>query len=172
MPFLCSGSFGTQLMDLLRCGEHKLCDFKTPDLRIMIEHAWVLKSGECCTFLLNPAVGNSPPFLNEFPFRTARQTFKPGIAVDEMEIRSKKGASSTPSCRRLFKSGLEIAKFVLATLIFCSKFARWLKNMALPCVDSATCNYGICDVGFESGLQKDGSIHRKINAPHHIAMVL
>ena len=49
------------------------------------------------------AVGNSPPFLNESPFRTFRQTFKPGIVVDtfdemfEMEIRSEKGAS----CRRL-----------------------------------------------------------------------
>ncbi len=31
----------------------QIARFQDPYLRIMVEHAWVLKSGECCTFLLN-----------------------------------------------------------------------------------------------------------------------
>ncbi len=41
-----------ELFDLT-CGEHKLRDFKTPYLRNMVEHTWVLISGECCAFLSN-----------------------------------------------------------------------------------------------------------------------
>ncbi len=57
----------------------------------------------------SPAVGNSPPFLNESPFRTFIRKFQPEFMVvsfdesTEMEIRSKKGAS----CRRLVLTPLK-----------------------------------------------------------------
>jgi hypothetical protein len=56
------------------------------------------------------AVGNSPLFLDESPFRTIRQIFQPGFVIGtfdelfEMEIRPKIGVS----CRRLVCRGKPI----------------------------------------------------------------